>query len=78
MVKDKLCIAPLLVLQDFSKTFEIECDALRMGIGVVLMQERKPIVYFSEKLNGTTLKYLTYVKELYALVRALQTWQHYL
>ena len=73
MVKDKLCIAPLLVLQDFSKTFEIECDALRMGIGVVLMQERKPIVYFSEKLNGTTLKYPTYVKELYALVRALQT-----
>ena len=42
------------------------------------MQERKSIAYFSEKLNGATLKYPTYVKELYALVRALQTWQHYL
>ena len=41
------------------------------------MQERKPIAYFSKKLNGAALKYPTYVKELYALVRALQTWQLY-
>ncbi|KAJ8752693.1 hypothetical protein K2173_006495 [Erythroxylum novogranatense] len=39
---------------------------------------RRPIAYFTEKLNGAQLKYSTYDKELYALVRALQTWQHYL
>ena len=42
------------------------------------MQEGHPIAYFSEKLNGGFLNYPTYDKELYALVRSLQTWQHYL
>jgi len=32
----------------------------------------------SEKLNGTTLNYPTYDKELYPVLRALETWQHYL
>ncbi|KAJ8763837.1 hypothetical protein K2173_003619 [Erythroxylum novogranatense] len=39
---------------------------------------KRPIAYFSEKLHGPQLNYSTYDKELYALVRALETWQHYL
>jgi hypothetical protein len=78
LLKDKLTHAPLLQLPDFHKTFELECDGSGIGIGVVLMQERKPIAYFSEKLNGPILNYSTYDKELYALVRSLETWQHYL
>jgi hypothetical protein len=45
---DKLTHAPLLQLPDFGKTFELECDASEIGIGVVLLQEGKPITYFSE------------------------------
>jgi hypothetical protein len=45
---------------------------------VVLMQQGKPIAYFSEKLNGPTLNYSVYDKELYALVQSLQKWQHYI
>ena len=32
----------------------------------------------SEKLSGPTLNYSVYDKELYAFVRSLETWQHYL
>jgi hypothetical protein len=75
---DKLTHAPLLQLPDFSKTFEIECDASGIRIGGVLLQEGKPIAHFSEKLSGPSLNYLTYDKELYVLVHILETWQYYL
>ena len=78
ILKDKLTHAPLLQLPDFTKTFELECDASGIGLGGVLLQEGKPVAYFSEKLSGASLNYSTYDKELYALVRTLETWQHYL
>jgi len=40
----------------------------------VLLQDRWPIAYFSKKLNGAALNYSRYDKELYALVRTLETW----
>ncbi|XP_060170605.1 uncharacterized protein LOC132601543 [Lycium barbarum] len=49
-----------------------------VGIGGVLSQEGKPIAYFSEKLGGPKLRYSTYEKEFYAIVRVLQHWSHYL
>jgi hypothetical protein len=72
--KGKLTSAPILSLPDFNKTFEIECDAFGMAIGAIRMQEKKSIAYFSEKLHGAQLNYLTYDKELYALVRAVDVW----
>jgi hypothetical protein len=74
MLKDKLTHAPLLQLSDFNKTFELECDASGIGLGDVLLQEGKPVAYFSEKLSGPVLNYSTYDKELFALVRTLETW----
>ena len=44
----------------------------------MLIQDRRPIAYFTEKLNGADLNYPTYDKELNALVRILEAWQHYL
>jgi hypothetical protein len=65
LLKDRLTHAPLLQLPDFTKTFELECDA--SGLGGVLLQEGKPVANFSEKLSGPSLNYSTYDKELYAL-----------
>ena len=36
------------------------------------------MAYFSKILSGAVLNYLTYDKELYAVIRALIMWQHYL
>nr|KYP42071.1 Retrovirus-related Pol polyprotein from transposon 17.6 [Cajanus cajan] len=77
-LKENLTNAPILALPNFAQTFELECDASSFGIGVVLLQGGHPIAYFSEKIHGATLNYPTYDKELYALIRALQVWEHYL
>ncbi|KAK1600861.1 hypothetical protein QYE76_017948, partial [Lolium multiflorum] len=55
-----------------------ELKRFGIGIGGVLMQEGRPIAYFSEKLSGAKLNYPIYDKELYALIRVLEVWQHYL
>ncbi|XP_074314123.1 uncharacterized protein LOC141649331 [Silene latifolia] len=73
----KLCEAPLLVLPDFTQPFEVEYDASGVGIGAILIQGKRPIAYFSEKLSGPKLNYSTNDKEFYAIVRALNHWSHY-
>ena len=70
MLKRKVIEARILVLLDFNKLFDVDCDASGVGIGVVLSHEGKPIAFFSEKLNECNKKYSIYDIEFYAIIRA--------
>lgn len=77
-LKRAVTSALVLAYPDFSIPFEVECDASGKGVGAVLMQQRKPIAYFSKAFSGANLSKSTYEKELMAVALAIQHWRHYL
>jgi hypothetical protein len=44
-LKKRLTSAPVLILLDLTKKFDIYCDASRQGLGCVLMQEGQVVSY---------------------------------
>ncbi|XP_052723888.1 uncharacterized protein LOC108343993 [Vigna angularis] len=77
-LKKKLTSAPVLVIPDTAKPFEVYCDASYQGLGCVLMQERKVVAYASRQLKIHEKNYPTHDLELAAVVFALKIWRHHL
>ena len=77
-LKKRLVTAPVLILPDIHKDFQVYCDASHQGLGGVLMQEGKVVAYASRQLRPHELNYATHDLELAAVVHALKTWRHYL
>ncbi|GJY92163.1 reverse transcriptase domain-containing protein [Tanacetum coccineum] len=51
LLKQRLCVAPILALQEGSDDFVVYCDASIKGLGAVLMQRMKVIAYASRQLK---------------------------
>eukprot|EP00253_Pinus_taeda_P021315 PITA_21315 len=65
ILNKKITERSILRLPNFNKLFQVRCDASGTTIGVVLSQEDKSVAYFSEKLNESREKYMSYDKEFY-------------
>ncbi|KAK1681366.1 hypothetical protein QYE76_042214 [Lolium multiflorum] len=48
-LKTKLTTAPILIMPDITKPFDVYCDASKIGLGCVLMQEGKRIYNFDQE-----------------------------
>ena len=69
-LKRRLTFAPVLILPNAEKKFEIYCDESGQGLGCVLMQEQKIVGYASRQLRPHEMNYPTYDLELTTIVYA--------
>jgi hypothetical protein len=72
-LKTKLTTTPILILPDVHKPSSVYCDALYTGLGCVLMQEGRVVVYSSQQLKIHEKNYPTHDLELAVVVHALKT-----
>jgi hypothetical protein len=77
-LKEVMCKSHALTTPDFTKTFIVECDASRNGIGVALMQEGRPLDFESQQFKGKDLHKPIYEKEMMEILHALKKWLPYL
>ena len=52
MLKDKLTSAPVLTLLSGNERYTVYCDASRVGLGCVLMQNGRVVTYASRQLKN--------------------------
>jgi transposase InsO family protein len=84
MLRESVCSAPIVQAPDFQHPFIVHTDASGVGVGAVLLQERKgnpglvTIQYASRALSKAEMKYSAVERELLAVVWALEKFRPYL
>ena len=72
----RLTSAPILIVSKRGQRYIVYCDALKDGLGCVLMQSRRVVVYGSRQLKNHERNYPTHDMELATIVFALNIWHH--
>ena len=82
-LKECLVAAPVLANPDFSRQFNLQCDASQTGVGCVLYQvndngEEHPVAFMSQKLNSAQRNYSITELECLAAVLAVKKFRAYI
>ena len=77
-LKQWLTTALVLILPKSDEPFVVYCDASKLGLGGVFMQDNKVVVYASSQLRIHERNYPTHDLELAAVVFVLKIWRYYL
>ena len=76
MLKNILTTTPVLTLPSSTQGFVVYCDASKVGLGSVFMQNDNVIAYASRQLKIHENNYPTHDIELAAVVFGLKIWSH--
>ena len=81
-LKSKLTSPPILSFPDYTRRFQLHCDASSINVGGVLSQKfddgERPIGYFSRKLKGAELNYSVTELEALAIHESVKFFSAYL
>lgn len=77
-IKQLVSKAPVLQYYDVTKAVTIQCNASGKGLGVVLLQDNKPVCYTSQALTDTETRYAPIECEMLAVVFACRKFHQYI
>lgn len=77
-IKQQLMSPPVLAYPNPELPYELISDASLTGCGAVLVQEGRPIAYFSSRFSSAERNYTTGEQEMLGIIKALKEWRCYL
>ena len=77
-MKEMIARETLLTYPDFNKPFEIHTDASQVQLGACILQDGKPVAFYSRKLNPAQTRYTTTERELLSIVETLKEFRNIL
>jgi hypothetical protein len=77
-LKMAMSTTPVIALPYFTESFVLECDAFGKGIGIVLMQEGRPLAFTSKQMSKSNLGKSIYEKKMLDIMHVVDLWCPYL
>jgi hypothetical protein len=78
LIKKLLISPPVLAYPNPDLPYEVISDASITGCGALLIQDERPVAYFSSKFSSAERNYTTHEQEMLGIIKALKEWRCYL